>query len=85
MGFVFSALAKQTHRGGGFGEPSPETATFHRASEFDIPILNANERKLVDTSEVTLGHWGSFTSAFSPRVLGIHFSTVDSNLGGYKF
>ena len=40
---------------------------------------------LVDTSEVSPGHRGSFTSAFSPRVLGIHYSTADSNLGGYSF
>jgi serine/threonine protein phosphatase PrpC len=39
----------------------------------------------VDPSEPIEGQRGSFTNAFSPRVLGMHFSQVDTNQNGYSF
>ena len=84
-GILHPSLAEQTHSGSGSGETGPKTPAPDRTIRSGLPILNDQEGMSVDPSEPIEGQRGSFTNAFSPRVLGMHFSQVDTNQNGYSF
>ena len=84
-GILHPFLAEQTHSGSGSGETSPKTAAPDRTIRSGLPILNHQEGMSVDSSEPIEGQQGSLTNAFSPRVLGMQFSQVNTNQNGYSF